>query len=201
MERLFQIKLKNKVYRGLYEIFQPSKNIPDHFEKYYVKIPLLISSPRGFYSETEGNGVYNSDHQLIGDIITSEFEDCTLITFYLRNNEQRQALLEFIKLKIDDMKFAGFTILATREFSEDSVSVEFEKRPYIPKRKASLDKWKASYKIIRNMQDEQLNSDDLEIYINKLADFRDRIKSDLGIQYTERTLSDIKRAGEAGLLD
>lgn len=201
MEKIFQIKLAKVAEVELTKFFDITRNVPDHFEKFYVLSLELISTPTGFYSETEGNGVYNSDHQLIGDIITKEFNNCTIVTFCLKNNKQRQELLEFIESTIDEMKFAGFTILETRDFGGDKIDINIDKKPYIPKTKAALDKWKKCYKVISAMDDEVSESDEWELKPPTLSEYHDRIINELNIEYCLKTISRIIKAGEAGLLN
>jgi len=109
---------------------------------------VLISKPSGFYTETEGMGVYNSDHQLIGDIVEHQFDKITIVTFFLKNEDKKQELLDFIRIIIDDMKFTGFTVVETREFDGNSIDILTYNKPYLPKSQKALEKWKKAYQII-----------------------------------------------------
>ena len=50
------------------------------------------------------------------------------------------------------------------------------------------------------MRAEAAESDELELYIPKLADYRDRIKFELNIERSEKTISKIIKAGDDGFL-
>ena len=200
MRRLLQIKLNRVDFGDLIGLFNVCRNDSGDIEKYPV-VNKLESFWTGNFQTFSGYEVYDSSRQLLGTIRFAEYSDCTVITFYVNNDHHTKTFLEVIELMIADIKFVGFIVLGIREFSEDKMNVDIETRSDLPKTKAALKRWRDAYNIIRIMQDEAANSDDLEIYIPKLADFSDRIKSVLGKHYCEKTISKIKKAGEAGLLD
>ena len=201
MDKIFQIKLAKVAEVELIKYFDITRNKPDQFDKFYVLLSDLISTPSGFYSEIEGYGVYNSDHQLLGDVRIDEYSFCTVLSFFLKNKKHRQEFLDFIELTANDMKFIGFTVIDTREFGADKIGIEVEEKPYVPKGEKALVKWKQCYRLICEYREELADSDDWVLKPPNKKDMSDRIKYDTGISYTERTISDIIKAGEAGLLD
>lgn len=200
MRILYKIKLLKKHGKELYTLFDVGGNRPDSFDKYYVLSPRLLNTPHGFHTNTTGNGIYNAEHQLLGEIIEKYYTNCVVVEFYLKHEKYKQELIEFIKIKIKEMKFIGFQLLDQEDLSNDLINVEIKKRPYIPKTEKALKRWRKAFKIIQFMRDEASNSDRLEIYIPGLGDYRDRVNNELGYGYSEKTISQIRDAGDAGLL-
>ena len=201
IERICDIKLLNTPAVSLFTLFDVTANIPDIFEKYYVRSPRLISTPTGFYCEVNGYGIYDIHHRLIGEIRDKVFSEVIIVSFYLRARDQIEALLEFIDSTIKEMRFIGFTIIDVRNFSEDSKGIINVKDINLPKRKSARDKWKECYRVICDLKEELLNSESWDSYTPQLSDYKERIKKDLGLGYSEKTISKIIKAGKMGLLE
>ena len=203
MKRIYQIKLYQVPEINLLQLLgfpNPESKI---YDKYFVKANSRLAFPLGFHPLVPGYDIYNLNHQLLGELIVDFIDNDIirlLLTFYLKDNELKDALLGFIDLLIKDIEFMDFNIKGIRRFDEDKDFLQ-NNGPRIPKSEKKLKIWKDCYSVIQTMKDEAVNSDDLEIYIPKIADYKDRIKHDLGIDYSDKTISDIKKAGEAGLLE
>jgi hypothetical protein len=203
MKRIYQIKLHKVSEFDLFQLlgFPNSESII--YEKYCVKKKSHGQFPLGIHPLIPRYDIYSLDLQLLGKLMINYINYSStdlLLTLYLEENKQRDSLMNFIELMRKDMDFMDFNVKGFRGLCEDN-DLPMGKKLKIPTQDIALRKWRNSYKIIQTMQDEAANSDDLDIYIPTLADFRDRLKHDLGITYSERTISDIRKAGKAGLLD
>lgn len=200
MEKIYDIKLSAVDSRDLIVLFGAGVNPPQNPDKYYVKIPRLESDGFKFVSEAEEYGIYNSDHQLIGEIQTKEYLKATVFSIYIHDNKYRESLAEFVELMKRDMKIAGLTILEFYEYGNKSIVHRSREEIYVPKTEAALKRWIEAYQIILEMKSEEAEPDDYDIYIPKHEDFRDRIRKKMKQEYCDKTISRIITAGDADLL-
>jgi hypothetical protein len=201
MDRFFLIRLTRVEYEDLHALFNFTRNIPYCFDKYYVLIRLFMKDLYKVWYEAAEFGVHDLNHDMLGVFTIRNFSKVTLISFYIEDNKYRQAFIEYIQWIIEEMKLVDFTILKAQGFGEDPINVENNNLPYVPKTEAARDRWRRAYTVIQDMRNEAYESDDLEIYIPKLADFRDRIKQEGMREYDKKTISYIINAGDKGLLN
>jgi len=202
MEKIKQIRLSRVEYNDLIQFFDFRRRPPDRVDKYYVLILMRVTDNLlGLWPEACSFGVFDSDHNKLGEFKLKNFSNATAISFYIEDNKYQQAFLDYIQSIVEEMKLIGFTILETRGFGEDEVDIKNPNKIYLPNTEAALDKWRKCYKVICKMKDEVPESDEWKLKAPTHMDMRDRIIFETGIEYHIRTISDIIKAGEASLLD
>lgn len=199
MEKIYKIKILKESGFNDIDYFGSACNLPrlKKFLVYPITKSNLIES--GIDSKLYGAHT-KLDDILLGFVEIITYATYIVFTFYVSSDENRQAFSEFIESTIGDLEFAGFPVQDARHLGEEPIDVDDNNNYKIPKTPAARKKWKDAYAAIRNMQNEAADSDDYERYIPKLADYRDRIKQDLEQEYCEKTISRIKKAGDAGYL-
>lgn len=201
-KKLFlKIKISLVDNYDLINLFNTKKNDDQLSGDFTVVNPRLFRTANGYRPLFDGFKVYDSDHQLLGGIGIKEFSTCVVVSFYLEEDIHEQAFSRFIEIIKGEMVFIGVEIMDTQGFGDTTINEENKVGPYLPKTENARKNWGRLYAIIQSMRDEAENSDEWEYSVPNYADYRDRIKQVLNVEYSERTISRIIKAGDAGLLN
>jgi len=198
MKKVFQIRLSKITYEDFINFFDFTRFDPDRFNVKYMS-----KDRHNYYENLEKvrYGVFDLNHVKLGFLRFKQYSKFSIIYFYIEENKYRQAFLEYIRNTIKEMKFVGFKIQETQAFNGDTINVENEGKPYFPKTEAARKIWREIYGEIKTYRLEIEDSDALDLFVPKPEDYRDRIKNKLQLKRTNKTISRIIRAGDAGLLD
>jgi hypothetical protein len=140
---------------------------------------------------------------ILGFIRIVTYTTYIVFTFYVSNDENKNAFSKFIDSTIADLEFSGFSVHGSRNLIEEPIDVRNEDDYDLPITAAAIQRWKDIYDVCVKMRNEDNDSDgldSLEVFIPTLADYRDRIIEKLRIRRCEKTISKIIRAGDAGKL-
>lgn len=200
MKNVYKIRIASDDKTEFFNVLFASKGIPECEKKYFVRSPLGESPPSDLFQGISQFQINDSSGNFLGNMVLQEMNEVIVVTFNANNDIHRKVLSKYIKQKIEEMKSAGININKIHKYSKPEDNSSNNEKPYFPSTKAALKKWRISYDIICKMREEAVESDNLEIYVPKLRDFHDRIKSDVLLHYSDRTISRIIKAGDEGFL-
>jgi hypothetical protein len=200
MEEIFEIKILRESGFNEIDYFGLTGVLP-RLNKYIVDL-VAKEGINEFGEEVYLFGVSKkTDITFLGFFRIVSYPIFIVFTFYVSNDENKREFSKFIRSTINDLEFSGFPIQDSRSLGEDPIIVEDENDIYLPKTPAAIERWRRIFALIEEMKDEASNSDDWEGIMPTLADYRDRVIDRLGIRRSERTISDIIKAGAANLLN
>lgn len=204
MKKIYEIRLTGINEDDLFGFFFYRLNKDHNINHYYVSFHKDFSNPstadRRFAVKVFGWGIYSNEDRFVGQIKITNILDSTILTFEVVDKKDFKTVLAYIEAIKSELLFSGINVLRFRDFLQSEVLPGNRKRVYIPVKGYTLEKWKKAYSYILELKDEAADTDDDEIYIPKLLDYRDRLIEKMNVKYGTKTISRIMKAGEAGLL-
>jgi len=200
---IYEIRLTGVDEEDIFQFFFLRLN-NNKINKLYVSFHKDFSSPsvedRRLSVRVFGWGIYTKEDLFIGQIKIEAIASNVIVSFEVVEKTNVYSVLDFVEIVKRELSFSGIKISGSRNLIRPDVLPGNKSIDYAPKNRATLEKWKIVYSIILEMKEEETNSDLDEFYIPKLADFRERLRSVMKKEYSEKTISRIIKAGEAGLL-
>ena len=88
MEKIYQIRLEKVSEYELFQLFGYPNPISEYYGKYYLKIISRQSFPFGIHPLVPGYGIYDSSHELLGELIVEYINNCNSdlsLTIYIKD--------------------------------------------------------------------------------------------------------------------
>ncbi len=138
MKRIFQIRLA-KITDDDFVKFFDFKN----FDVDRINVQLILHKDkwnRPNYLELAKFGVFDLNHNRLGIFKIKQYSKYSTISFFIENNNNRKALLEYIRNLIEEMKNVGFTVQKAVECDGDAIVGENDDKPNSPKKEGNFEK-------------------------------------------------------------
>ena len=203
MKKIYEIRLPKVLDEDLLTFFIGRFGKTTDQFNYYISynspFSLVDNSAKLFSMREYGLCILDKRDHRVGLINFEHYDKTTIIIFQFDVEIKKAPILEYIEFIERELRLCGFTIVHSQEGDNSRRINSAQSKIHLPKTQKGLELWKRIYVVISEMRQKGL--DDYEIFIPKLVDYQDRIKLELGIERTTRTISDIIKAGDAGYLD